>query len=70
MINKITAAKYFWSRLPASKPFWDTIRATSPRVIMPMPTKKIGAKIIYEAMSVFHSIYSASRRLQNMIPAT
>ncbi len=37
IINKITAVKYTGLRRPTLNPFWDTIRATSPRVIIPTP---------------------------------
>ena len=37
MINKITDVKYTGERSPTARPFWDTINATSPLVIIPIP---------------------------------
>ena len=33
--------KYFASIIPTESPFWETIRATSPRVIIPTPTLRL-----------------------------
>ena len=37
IIKRITAVKYSAVIIPAAKHFWVTIKATSPRVIMPTP---------------------------------
>ena len=38
IISKITDVKYTGSSSPTDIPFWATIKATSPRVIIPTPT--------------------------------
>ena len=38
MMSRITEVKSRGSIIPTANPFWETIRATSPLVIMPTPT--------------------------------
>jgi len=45
MMRRITAVKYTGVRRPTESPFWDTIRATSPLVIMPTPIFKLSLKL-------------------------
>lgn len=40
IISKITDVKYTGVSRPTDNPFWDTIRATSPLVIIPTPIFK------------------------------
>lgn len=37
IIRRMTLVKYTGLRSPTDNPFWDTIRATSPLVIIPIP---------------------------------
>lgn len=37
MISRMTQVKYSGVKSPTESPFWETIRATSPLVIIPIP---------------------------------
>ena len=52
IMSIMTAAKYFWSIIPAESPFEDTISATSPRVIIPTPTLMLSLKLYFASFAV------------------
>ena len=52
MISRITAVKYSGVRRPTDNPFCATIRATSPRVIMPTPIFRLSGKENLQAFAM------------------
>ena len=56
IMSKITAAKYSDPIIPTLNPFWETISATSPRVIIPIPTFKESLKFFIAQIIFYNSI--------------
>ena len=52
MISKITAVKNWEEIMPTDKHFWATIKATSPRVIIPMPIFKESLKLNLQILAI------------------